>query len=55
MSMLSMNKTCPQCNKKYSFNPDTGKGLVCPYCCGTGITKKDISKKKIDQAPDKRK
>lgn len=32
MSLLPMYKKCRKCKKKYSFNPDVGRGLSCPYC-----------------------
>lgn len=32
MSLLPMHKKCHKCKKKYSFDPDVGRGLVCPYC-----------------------
>lgn len=32
MSLLPMHKKCRKCKKKYSFDPDVGRGLVCPYC-----------------------
>ena len=33
MTMLPIWKTCPLCNKKYSWNPDVGQ-MLCPYCSG---------------------
>lgn len=32
MTLRPMYVTCKDCGKKYSFNPDVGKGLYCPYC-----------------------
>lgn len=55
MSILPMQKVCPKCKRKYNFNPDVGEGLVCPYCKGSGIAIKDVIKKNLHQASDKRK
>lgn len=26
-----MYKICPNCKKRYVYNPDVGQGIVCPY------------------------
>lgn len=35
MTMLPMWKKCPECHKKYDWNPDAGH-FNCPYCHGLG-------------------
>lgn len=53
MTIHPMYKTCLKCNRKYKFNPDVGKGMFCPYCGGTGLTKDNPLKKIINQIKDK--
>lgn len=33
MTMAPIWKKCPQCHKKYDWNPDAGN-FNCPYCRG---------------------
>lgn len=44
MTMVPMMVRCEKCHKKYMFNPDVGRNIVCPHCFGTG-TIIDKSKK----------
>ena len=53
MTIHPMYKTCLKCNRKYKFNPVVGKGMLCPYCGGTGLTKDNPLKKIINQIKDK--
>jgi len=50
MSFIPMEKKCPKCKKKYTYNPDMGQGLYCPYCAKFGLppknTLEDILRKK---------
>ena len=32
MSLMKERKKCPLCGRDYNFNPDLGKGIVCPHC-----------------------
>ena len=32
MSLFPMVRKCRKCRKTYSFNPDVGIGISCPYC-----------------------
>lgn len=33
MSIRPMYKTCPYCNKQFTYNPSVGDlGFICPYC-----------------------
>ena len=43
MTLIPIIKKCDKCGKKYTFNPDVGKGLFCPKCLGTGLK---VGKKK---------
>lgn len=49
MTMLQSKKKCPTCKKSYSWNPDVGQGLFCPYCTALGVppqsTMEDILRK----------
>ena len=38
--MVIQVKRCPECKKRFTWNPDVGK-FRCPYCFGLGKTKKE--------------
>lgn len=35
MTIIAEWKKCPECHKKYSWNPDLGR-FRCPHCGGLG-------------------
>lgn len=48
MTIFPELKTCPDCHKKYSWNPDLGH-FRCPNCGGLGDGKKHVFRKLFDK------
>ena len=45
MLLVSEVRKCSACGKKYSFNPDNIRGIICPYCRGFGKIKTGLKRK----------
>lgn len=47
MSMMPMYKKCPNCKRRYNYNPGVGNlGFICPHC---GKPTADVSVRKTEQ------
>lgn len=47
MPMMPMYKKCPNCKRRYNYNPGVGNlGFICPHC---GKPTADVSVRKTEQ------